>query len=189
VSGQAVDRAGNVTATQVTGINVDLTAPTVAYAGNTGAYEVDDIIDIHCLAQDGLSGIATSTCVDIAAPAYQYPLGDTIVSATAADRAGHTASASTAFTVAVTPGSLCGLTTRFVQGSARYVALSASQQTKVDQLLTTVCAKVATLAANATPPQKQMAITAYQRGVDSLVTLGWLTPSQGATLTTLASAL
>jgi hypothetical protein len=69
------------------------------------------------------------------------------------------------------------------------VALSASQQTKVDQLLTTVCAKVATLAANATPPQKQTAITAYQRGVDSLVTLGWLTPSQGATLTTLASAL
>lgn len=187
ISGQAIDRAGNATTTEITGINVDLTAPTVAYTGNEGAYEVDDTIAIHCAAQDALSGLATNTCADVNAPAYQYPLGAHNLSATATDRAGHSSSASTTFTVAVTRGSLCGLTKQFVQSSAKYAALSATQQAKVNQLITTVCAHVT--ATSGTSSDKQSAVTAYRRGVDVLVNLGWLTPSQGATLKALATAL
>ena len=185
ISGQAVDRAGNVTTTELSGINIDLTAPTVVYVGNEGTYEVDDLIAIDCAAQDALSGIATSSCVDVNAPAYLYPLGSHTLSATATDRAGHSSSASTTFTVAVTRGSLCGLTKQFVQTSAKYAALSAAQRAKVDQLMTTVCAHATAMSGT----QKHSAVTAYKRGVDALVNLGWLTPSQGVTLKTLATAL
>lgn len=168
-------------------VHLDLTAPTVAFVGNEGAYEVDDTIAINCAAQDAVSGLATNTCVDLSTPAYRYPLGSHTLSATATDRAGHSTRASTTFTVTVTKGSLCGLTKQFMQGSAKYAALSPTQRAKTDQLLTTVCAQVTAISGTST--QKQSAITAYKRGVDALVSLGWLTASQGTTLKTLAAAL
>ena len=97
-------------------IKRDATTPAVSYAGNAGAYTVDQEVSITCSATDGLSGVASSTCQSVAGPAYGFALGTNAFSAAATDRAGNTGSGSTSFTVSVTADSLCALTRRFVGG-------------------------------------------------------------------------
>jgi len=113
VSFHAQDNAGNVEAAKTLTARIDKTPPMVSYAGNLGTYTVDQSIAITCSAMDALSGIGSTTCVDVLRPAYELPLGSNTLSATAVDLAGNRASASVTFTVQVTEGSLCTLTQRF----------------------------------------------------------------------------
>ena len=95
---------------------LDLTPPTIAFTGNAGAYTVDQTISITCEATDDLSGIATTSCPDVASgPAANYvgttATTTTTLTATATDNAGNTATASTTFTVTVTAEGICRLST------------------------------------------------------------------------------
>lgn len=116
VTATATDRAGNVSAVTVGDVNIDRTAPTVTFSGNAGSYSVDQIIDITCLADDSLSGIAATTCPAITSVSATNYVGatastTTTLAATAIDYAGNSAAAETAFIVTVTPDGICGLTT------------------------------------------------------------------------------
>jgi hypothetical protein len=96
----------------VSGINVDLMPPVVTYSGNAGTYTVDQTINITCTASDSLSGVASSSCSNISAPAWSFPLGPNSRTATATDVAGNTGHGSMTFTVIVTHGSLDNLIAR-----------------------------------------------------------------------------
>lgn len=99
-------------------VNVqDSTAPTITWSGNQGTYAGDQLITITCLATDSGSGVASSTCANVSAPASSFPLGSTTLTASAVDHAGNTGSGSTTFTVIVTPDSLCALVNRYVTKS------------------------------------------------------------------------
>ncbi|HEY6202541.1 MAG TPA: YncE family protein [Candidatus Limnocylindria bacterium] len=114
-AGTARDIAGNTAHATFGPIRIDRTAPTIAFSGNAGTYEVDQAVGITCEAGDALSGIATTTCPTVAAgPATDYvgtsPTTEVMLIATAADNAGNSTSATTSFTVAVTTRGICRLT-------------------------------------------------------------------------------
>jgi len=121
----ALDNAGTTyscTATNGAGLSAtqsviakrDATKPLIGYTGNLGAYTVDQTVAITCAASDAMSGLASTTCANVSGPAYAYIIGANSYSATAKDVAGNLNSASTSFTVSVTPASLCALVRRFV---------------------------------------------------------------------------
>jgi hypothetical protein len=118
VTGTASDNVGNNASVTASGINVDLTPPLVTYSGNAGTYTVDQTINIACIASDALSGVASSTCSKISAPAWSFPLGANSRTANAIDVAGNTGSGSTTFKVIVTHGSLDNLIVRFFGSDA-----------------------------------------------------------------------
>ncbi|HWI50889.1 MAG TPA: hypothetical protein VNT01_01945, partial [Symbiobacteriaceae bacterium] len=93
VTGTAADMAGNTASATVNGINIDMTAPVVAYSGNAGSYAVDQMIAITCAASDALSGLESSDCADISGPAYDFALGSHSYTASATDLAGNTTQA------------------------------------------------------------------------------------------------
>jgi hypothetical protein len=111
VSGTCTDAAGGTAAAGLSGINIDKTAPVVTYSSHPATYGVADTVNITCSATDALSGVATTTCVTINAPAFGFTLGANTVSATATDLAGNTGSGSTQFTVVVTGAGICQLVT------------------------------------------------------------------------------
>ncbi|HEX6315938.1 MAG TPA: hypothetical protein VFZ73_13800 [Gemmatimonadaceae bacterium] len=104
----------------------DATDPVVTYAGNAGAYTVDLSVSITCSPSDATSGLASTTCADVTGDAYTFGLGTSTFSASATDNAGNVGSASTGFTVSVTPASLCNLVRRWVDKDG--VAHSLCQQ-------------------------------------------------------------
>jgi predicted extracellular nuclease len=111
---RSVQTKGGATITAgVTGISIDRTMPDVAFTGNNGTYGVDEAIHIGCSAADALSGLASSTCPTVDSPAWTFTLGTHTLNASATDRAGNTATATTTFTVTVDAASLCRLTTAF----------------------------------------------------------------------------
>jgi hypothetical protein len=187
----ATDGDGASSAPATATVLLDRTAPTVGFSGNAGSYPVDATIDIGCSASDGLSGIdaAATQCPSIHGPAYQFVPGTNTFSATAADVAGNTASATTTFVVQVTGGGLGTLTTRFVQGSTAYAALRPAQRAVVDALTAALSRGLQALVPRLTPAQRRVVIRAYQAGVGALVAPGWLTADQAATLQRLADAL
>lgn len=96
-------------------VRLDATAPVIAFDGNAGTYQIDQIVEIHCTASDALSGLATSSdCGSISGPAYAFPIGTSNYLRSTTDRAGNTTSAATSITIDVTAASLCNLTTSFV---------------------------------------------------------------------------
>jgi hypothetical protein len=117
-AGQAADRADNNSSATVSGINIDEAKPTVAFSGDQATYAVDETVDITCAASDALSGIATSDCPQLQAPAYTFGLGSHSFTATATDRAGNVASATATFQVIVTFDSLCHLTEQLLANAA-----------------------------------------------------------------------
>lgn len=96
----------------------DVTAPSIVFTGNAGSYGILENIAITCAATDAGSGIATSVCPTVNAAAYTLPLGSTTLTATAADNAGNSATATTSFTVTVNAADLCALARTLVPGHA-----------------------------------------------------------------------
>jgi hypothetical protein len=104
-----------LSATQSVTVRVDKVAPTITFSGNAGTYTVDQTILVTCAATDALSGVATTSCPDVASgPATNYvgttASTSTTLTATATDNAGNSATASTTFTVTVTADGICRLT-------------------------------------------------------------------------------
>lgn len=108
------DRAGLTADTNVGGINIDRTAPTVVYGNNQGTYSVDQQVSITCTAQDALSGLASPPCSPVTGPAYDFTVGANTIKTTATDKAGNTTEASTTFTVQVTAAGMTGLIDRLI---------------------------------------------------------------------------
>lgn len=97
-TGTATDNAGNSNTTTVSGINIDLTAPTVAVTGvaNGGVYILGQVPTAGCSTSDALSGVATAASLS----STGGPLG--FVTATcsgAVDNAGNAGSASATYQV------------------------------------------------------------------------------------------
>lgn len=175
-SGTAVDLAGNTASASVSGIDVDLTAPVVTFAGDAGTYSVDQSVAITCSATDALSGVAATTCHDVAGPAWSFAVGANSATASATDKAGNKGSATAAFTVTVDFGSLCSLVGQL------------STNTGVTQGL---CAKLAAAKASAARGQtkpKDNQLSAFDNQVDAQSGKAF-TPSQAALLKSLAAKL
>ncbi len=180
--------AGAGPGSNATGVfQIDTHPPTITYTGNLGSYGILVPVAINCTAADTLSGVASTTCVNASAPAWSFGAGQHTLSATATDKAGNTGSGSTSFTVTVSAADLCTLTRQFVQGSAAYNA----QSFLIKALLTTIvgedCAELIASGSNKTT--KQLLLTAYRQGVQSLAKSGWLTALQATALTGLSGAL
>lgn len=169
-------------------IKRDATAPTLAFSGNAGSYDVSQTISIGCAASDGLSGIATD-CAGVSAPAHTFPPGANTIARSATDNAGNTGTGSATFTVVVDPQSLCALTRTFVQGSAPYQALPRSAQRLVDASVSASCAILLKIGPQLLPAQKAAFINSYVAAVQALARAGWLTQPQASTLAKLAGAL
>jgi hypothetical protein len=166
---------------------IDTHPPTVTYAGNGGTYGILAPVAITCTAADAVSGVASTTCANASAPAWSFGAGQHTLSATATDKAGNTGNGSTSFTVTVSAADLCTLTRQFVQGSSAYSA----QSFLIKALLTTIvaedCAELTSIAAEKS--LKQVLVSAYKQGVQSLNKSGWLTSAQASVLTGLSGAL
>jgi predicted outer membrane repeat protein len=119
VSGSCTDLAGNSTNGSFA-LAYDATAPTIVYTGNQASYDITATVTISCAASDNLSGIATTDCQNISAPAYTFVVGANTVSSSATDVAGNTASGSVTFTVTESANSLTTLTNEFITN--RYIA-------------------------------------------------------------------
>ena len=116
VTGTATDNAGNTASTTVGPINIDMTAPDLAFTGG-GTYTVDQMVTVACTASDSLSGLESDPC---AAPlasvaASSLGLGDHTFTVTATDLAGNSTTSTVTVTIGVTYESLCGLTERWVE--------------------------------------------------------------------------
>lgn len=141
-SGSCTDVAGNVGYGSFDHIWIDKTPPSVTYTGNAGTYALSDQVSIQCHANDGLSGLQSSTCSDVSGPAWTFGTGET-VSATAHDYAGNDGYGSATFTVGVTFAGLEGLVSHFCTNAgvasglnAKLDAASAAKargQTKTEQ--------------------------------------------------------
>lgn len=180
--------AGGTTTKSVT-IKRDATAPTIVYTGNAGTYAPDQIVSITCTPQDTRSGVATSTCANLNAPAWTYGAGQTTRSASATDLAGNTGTGTVGFAVVVTGESLCRLTMQFLQSSAKYHALTLNQKETADLLGAALCQRLALIVPRLTPAQRKLLVVGYQTGIQALVPAGLLTQLQANTLKALAEQL
>ncbi|MEX2046974.1 MAG: hypothetical protein WEE03_07405, partial [Chloroflexota bacterium] len=174
-SGSATDRAGHGAAVTVSSVNIDLTAPTIAFTG-LREYGVDEVVEVACIAADALSGLASSSCANSAGPAYVFRLWPQPVIATARDIAGNLAEAETRIEVVVTTTGLCELTKRF---------------SSADPVGTSLCAQLASAALSADKGNevaKWNAIEAYVREVSAQAGKAF-TPDEAGALTALAASL
>ncbi|WP_353813716.1 PxKF domain-containing protein [Agromyces sp. SYSU T00266] len=97
VTGTAVDWAGNTATDTVTGINIDLTKPTVGFSGSFGSSHYFGEVPAAptCDASDELSGLASACTVT----GYSTAVGPHTLTATATDRAGNVATTTLSYTV------------------------------------------------------------------------------------------
>jgi hypothetical protein len=98
----ATDAVGNVATLGIDGINLDATAPTVAFVGVQPSYQQNEQVTIRCVASDGLSGIDSAICPDLEVLAADLPVGANSLTATVTDLAGNTTAVTVAFEVMAT---------------------------------------------------------------------------------------
>ncbi|WP_066051767.1 rhamnogalacturonan lyase family protein [Robertmurraya korlensis] len=109
------DKAGNVEDKKSIEINLDQTGPEITFSVEDGAeFGVDQMVDITSKAEDALSGVDTSTDVNISKPAYELGLGSHSYTAEAADMAGNRSSQSINIVVVVDYDRLTSLTGQFL---------------------------------------------------------------------------
>jgi hypothetical protein len=187
-SGSVLDLAGNAASATVTGISIDSTPPQIAFGSHPASYTVDQNVSISCTPSDALSGLASSTCQNVFAPASSFVVGLNTLSASATDKAGNAASASTTFTVKVTPTSLCAVTGRFLIDTlqAKYgQTIPAAVITAANKNITAMCSQLPTIL---NPTAKAAVIAAFDRAI-TLATGTLFTPTQATTLTRLVAGL
>lgn len=93
------------------------------------------------------------------------------------------------FEITVTPASLCNLTTRYFQSSAKYIALPAAAKAHSDLVAGAACGMLLRIEPLARPSQREAAIRAYKLLVDATIRADWLTLAQGTFLQNGADAL
>ena len=179
------------TGTQSVTIKRDATKPTVTYGAHPASYTIDQTVAMTCTAADPTpgSGIASTTCQDINAPASSFALGTNTVSATATDVAGNVGTGQTSFTVTVTPSSLVALTLADIEGSAKFKVLPAKEQARIRALGDVLVQQLKNMPPNLSPAEKAKIVKDYTAGMNALVQQGWLTAAQGQTLIAAAGAL
>jgi hypothetical protein len=124
-----MDAAGNTSSPgNVVTVQIDKTAPSIVWTGNSKTYGVDQTVAIACTATDALSGVASNTCANINGAAYAIGTGSHTYSAGATDRAGNTGNGSTSFTIAVTFTGVINLVNRWVTDSDIAAKMVASLQ-------------------------------------------------------------
>jgi WD40 repeat protein len=192
----ATDRADNSASYASPVVRIDRTPPTVSFAGNAGRYTIDQTIRVTCTAADppngngtAASGLASSTCAAVTAPAYSFAPGVNTLSASATDNAGNAGIGTATFTVYATPDALCLLTKQFVEGSAKFSRLPPGLKVGVDRLIVALCEQLARVLPSMTAVQKARFVAAYQAGVADLASAGWLTSSQTAILSNWSRSL
>ena len=163
----ATDAAGNVETPHQLTVRIDRTPPTVTYTGNAGTYAVDEQVTIGCVAADDVSGVATTTCANVDAPAYTLGVGAHTLTATATDRAGNTGSGTAELVVTVDPGGLARLLLGLAPGSPQARAVASVAE-----------------AGNETA-----FVRVFDATVARLARLGELTADEAASLLRLASSL
>ncbi len=182
------DLAGNTgTASDV--VKVDKTPPTVSYSAHPASYSLLAPVAITCNASDALSGIASSMCPSASGAAWTFGAGSHTLSASATDVAGNSSTASTTFAVTVSSADLCTLTRQFVDGSAKYIALSTHAKATVDASVATACKLLTSFLPKLSAAQKQLLIKDYRNAVLVLAQGGWMTSSQASALSSLVGAL
>ena len=111
----AADVYGNGASFTLSGVNVDGTAPVVQFSGNQGTYTPDQLVAITCSSSDATSGVLNASCPTLQGTVNGLlPVGDTTLTATATDLAGHTTTVATAIHVVVTKGSIVNLISQFL---------------------------------------------------------------------------
>ena len=189
------DEAGDTSApSNVVTVEIDKTKPTIVYTGNSGTYTVDKQVSIACAATDpggaNASGIATNTCANVIGSAAAFGLGLHTYDATATDEAGNTGTGSISFTVAATPSSLCNLTLQLADGSGKYLASTKSRKAAFNDTVRALCAADLTpIAPGIKPALRALLVGAYKLGVNALAAGEWLSRTQAAELSSLASGL
>ncbi|WP_438445495.1 Ig-like domain-containing protein [Gorillibacterium sp. sgz5001074] len=109
------DAAGNQEAAKTAEFRIDRTAPTVTFSVyDYRAYGIDEMVSIRCIAADSGSGVASSTCQDVSAPAYTLGLGTHTLTAVATDKAGNTVSSTVHYVIKVAFDSLNRLTQKLL---------------------------------------------------------------------------
>jgi microsomal dipeptidase-like Zn-dependent dipeptidase len=100
-SGEAVDNAGNTATTSMTGIDIDLTAPTVAITGiaDGATYDLGTVPQAGCATSDQLSGVATSAAVSVSGGTSNGVGTFAVACNGAKDKAGNAGSSSASYTV------------------------------------------------------------------------------------------
>jgi hypothetical protein len=96
----ATDLAGNSTPLNVSGINIDTTAPSVTVTAPESVGPLDTV-EITCTAADLLSGVATATCADATFPASDLQPGANTLTFSATDVAGNTTTVTRVVTLVV----------------------------------------------------------------------------------------
>lgn len=192
----AKDKAGNTEAAHTRVIRIDKTLPTVTYTGNAGTYTVDQTVAITCAAADppnangtAASGLASTTCANVNAPAYSFPLGPNTLSASATDIAGNIGRGSATFIVQVTSDSLCALTVQFIETSPKFLSLRPHAQKRWDRLANRICESLDQGQGSLDPDDKAEKIEAYKEALTHLVDKDFLTPAQAAILIKVSQAL
>ena len=101
VSGEAVDNAGNTATTSLSGIDIDLTAPTVAITGITdnATYDLGAVPQPGCTTSDALSGVAASAAVSVSGGTSNGVGTFAVTCNGAKDKAGNAGAASASYTV------------------------------------------------------------------------------------------
>jgi hypothetical protein len=115
VSGTATDKAGNSASTQVTGINVDLTAPVVSVTGvtNGATYTLGSVPPAGCMTTDALSGVQTNATPSVTGGDSNGTGTFTASCTGATDKAGNTGAASVTYQVNAAPPSACSTFSTF----------------------------------------------------------------------------
>jgi fibronectin type 3 domain-containing protein len=89
------DHAGNIESKKTVSINIDQTAPEIAFSvEDEKRFGVDESISITCEVTDSLSGVSSSTCEEISIPAYELGIGTHSFEVEAEDHAGNKVSRS-----------------------------------------------------------------------------------------------
>ena len=126
-------------------------------------------------------GNGSFTVANLAGPSAVYVLTSGTTSTVAAG--------GTSTIAVLTPANLCLLTKSYVQGSAKYAALTAKQKQSLDTKAQAACDQIAQITPRLTAKQKASLVANFTILVDALSSQGWLTPSEAATLKSLASKL
>ena len=169
----------------------------ITFVGNKGSYGLLDTVAISCATTDAApsSGIKVDPCkgFSISGPGWSFQPGTNTLPSpglVATDNAGNSsAPATTSFTVAVSGATLGSLTVQFVQSSATYKAAPALEKLIVTSLAAVVSQFVVAIVPHLSASAQATLIADYKAGMKTLVSDGWLTSAQGATLDTLVTSL